>query len=77
MVLKKETQPSGPNPSVRRDDSNPSQPESSCLLLKPWLLHTYAFWGGVLVFDKLLLYPTSLAGFVSIGAPSPAVESTL
>ena len=33
--------------------------------------------GGVLGFDKLLLYPTSLVGPVSIGASSPAVESTL
>ena len=31
----------------------------------------------MLVYDKLLLYPTSLAGPVSIGASSPAVESTL
>ena len=31
----------------------------------------------MLVFDKLLLYPTSLAGPVSIGASSPAVEPTL
>lgn len=32
--------------------------------------------GAVLVFGKLLLYPTSLAGPVSIGASSPAAEST-
>ena len=30
-----------------------------------------------MVFDKLLSYPTSLAGPVYIGAPSPPVESTL
>ena len=55
-----------------------SQSESPCLLLKPLLLHTYRpFGGGVLVFDKPLLYPTSLAGSVSIGASSPGVESTL
>ena len=29
------------------------------------------------MFDKLLSYPTSLAGPVYIGAPSPPVESTL
>ena len=28
------------NPVVLRDDWNPSQSESSCPLLKPWLLHT-------------------------------------
>ena len=31
----------------------------------------------MLVFDKLLIYPTRVAGPVSIGASSPAVESTL
>ena len=31
----------------------------------------------MLVFDKVLLYPTSLAGPVSIGVSSPAVESIL
>ena len=31
----------------------------------------------MLVFDKLLLYLTSLAGPVSIGASSPVIESTL
>ena len=31
----------------------------------------------MLVFDKLLLYPTSVADPVSVGAFSPAVESTL
>ena len=33
--------------------------------------------GGSLVFDKLLIYPTTLAGPVSIETSSPAVESTL
>ena len=41
-----------------------------CCTLRP-------FGGGLLVFDKLLIYPTSLAGPVSIGASSPAVEPTL
>ena len=31
----------------------------------------------MLVFDKILLYPTSLESPVSTGAYSPAVESTL
>ena len=35
------------------------------------------FGGGLLVFDKILIYPTSLAGAVSVGEASPAVESTL
>ena len=41
-----------------------------CCTLRP-------FGGGLLVFDKLLIYPTSLAGPVGIGASSPAVEPTL
>ena len=41
-----------------------------CCTLRP-------FGGGLLVFDKLLIYPTSLAALVSIGASSPAVEYTL
>ena len=68
---------SGPNPLVLRDDWNPSQSESYCPLLKPWLLTFRPFNGEVLVFDKVLLYHVSLAGPVSIGVSSPAIESTL
>ena len=47
-------------------------------LLKPWLLHTWAFRRGCVGFrHKLLLCPSSLAGPVSFEASSPAVESTL
>ena len=39
--------------------------------------HLGLWAGGLLVFGKLLIYPTSLAAPVSIGASRPAVESTL
>ena len=64
-----------PNPLVPPDDWNPSKSESSCPLQKPWLLTLTPSGGGGGVLKKLLTHPTSLAGPVSIGSPSPAVES--
>ena len=64
------------NPAVRsqthlvlRDDWNFGHSESSCPLMKPGCCTLRPFGGGLLVFYKLLIYPTSLAGPVSLGHP--------